>query len=233
MAGPWTGWNHVLKVDPDKPLPAGDTYEDLANTGTDAIAVGGTTGVTREKMMNVIEGVRGTDVPVYVEPSNIDVVVDHDEVAGYLVPTVLNAGTPFWITGAHRAWVESNGRIHWDEVAMEAYIVLNPESDVATYTQADCDLDVPGVRAYATVADRLFNQEIVYVEYSGTLGDPELVAAANEGVSDATLFYGGGIHDYESAREMATHADTIVVGNLAHESGAEAVAETVAGAADA
>ncbi|MFB6094984.1 MAG: geranylgeranylglyceryl/heptaprenylglyceryl phosphate synthase, partial [Halodesulfurarchaeum sp.] len=48
-----------------------------------------------------------------------------------------------------------------------------------------------------------------------------------------TLFYGGGIHDYDSAYEMGSVADVIVVGNLLHEEGVDAVEETVHGVKDA
>jgi phosphoglycerol geranylgeranyltransferase len=79
----------------------------------------------------------------------------------------------------------------------------------------------------------MFGQEIVYVEYSGAYGDPEKVAAAADALDDATLFYGGGVHDYDSAHRMARHADVIVVGDLLHDEGVDAVRETVEGARDA
>ncbi|MFW6449105.1 MAG: geranylgeranylglyceryl/heptaprenylglyceryl phosphate synthase, partial [Halobacteriota archaeon] len=47
------------------------------------------------------------------------------------------------------------------------------------------------------------------------------------------LFYGGGIRTYEDARAMAEFADVIVVGDLLHDEGIDAVAETVRGARDA
>ena len=89
------------------------------------------------------------------------------------------------------------------------------------------------VAAYARAAERLLGQPIVYVEYSGTLGDPELVAAAANSLATATCFYGGGIADYDTAYEMRSAADTVVVGDLLHDEGVEAVRETVAGARDA
>jgi phosphoglycerol geranylgeranyltransferase len=79
----------------------------------------------------------------------------------------------------------------------------------------------------------MFGQEIVYLEYSGTFGDSETVAAASEAVDEATLFYGGGIHDYDSAYEMGRHADTVVVGDLLHDEGVDAVRRTVEGVKDA
>src|SRR5699024_1033712 len=125
-----------------------------------------------------------------------------------------------------------DGDIDWDRTHTEAYIVMNPDASVAEYTQANCDLDSEEVAAYAETAEQMFGQEIIYIEYSGTFGDPEMVAAASGALSDATLFYGGGIHDYESANEMAGHADTVVVGDLVHDAGCEAVRETVRGAKD-
>ncbi|MFB6134496.1 MAG: phosphoglycerol geranylgeranyltransferase [Halanaeroarchaeum sp.] len=232
MPGPWAEWDHVLKIDPDKDLPAGVTFEDVCTSGTDAIEIGGTTGMTEDNMRGVVEACKRYDVPLYQEPSNPAVVVDDEGLDGYLIPAVFNAGDPFWITGAHKEWARIDD-VAWDRTWTEAYIVLNPEAAVAEYTEADCDLDPDEVAGYAAVADRLFGQEIVYVEYSGTLGDEEKVRAASEALEDATLFYGGGIHDYDSADAMAEHADVIVVGNLLHDEGIEAVEATVRGAKDA
>ena len=232
MSGPWADWDHVLKVDPDKDLPDGVTFEDVCTSGTDAIEIGGTTGMTAENMQAVVEACATYDIPLYQEPSNPAVVIEDEGLDGYLIPSVFNAGDPFWITGAHKEWARIDD-VEWEKTWTEAYIVLNPDASVASYTEADCDLTPDEVAGYASVADRLFGQEIVYVEYSGMLGDTEMVRAAADGVHDATLFYGGGIHDYESAYSMAEHADVVVVGNLLHDEGIEAVEETVEGARDA
>ena len=233
MDQPWQRWDHIVKVDPDKPLAPGDTFEDVCATGTDAIAIGGTTGITEEKMTRVIDACRAYDVPLFQEPSNPGVVVHDDALDGYLIPTVFNAGDPFWITGAHKEWIRMEGALDWTRTVTEAYVVLNPDSSVATYTEADCEQSPADVAAYATIAEQLFGQSIVYIEYSGTFGDPEVVAAAAEATGSSTLFYGGGIADAESARTMAAHADVVVVGNLLHDGGADAVAATVEGAREA
>ena len=64
MSGPWSDWDHIVKIDPDKTLPEGETFEDVCATGTDALEIGGTTGMTEAKMARVVEGVgpRRTDV---------------------------------------------------------------------------------------------------------------------------------------------------------------------------
>jgi len=229
----WADWDHIVKIDPDKTLVEGETFEDVAATGTDAIEIGGTTGMTEAKMERVVEACGEHDIPVYIEPSNPASVVHSDRHDGYLIPVVMNAGDVTWITGAHKEWIRIDDDIDWSRTFTEAYIVMNPEASVATYTQANCDLDADEVAAYAEAAEHLLGQEIVYVEYSGMLGDTEKVAAAADILDDATLFYGGGIHDYDSAHRMAQHADTIVVGDLVHDEGVDAVRETVEGARDA
>jgi phosphoglycerol geranylgeranyltransferase len=233
MTRPWEEWRHITKIDPDKDLAPGDSFEDVVTTGTDAIEIGGTTGMTVENMTAVVEACSEYGVPLYQEPSNPSVVIDSDALDGYLIPTVFNAGDSFWVTGAHKEWVRIENGLDWNQTHTEAYIVLNPDSSVAEYTEADTDQSPEDVAAWAAVAEKMFGQEIVYVEYSGTFGDPERVRAAAEALDEATLFYGGGIADYKSARTMGRWADTVVVGNLLHDEGAAAVAETVEGVADA
>ncbi|QIB73310.1 putative phosphoglycerol geranylgeranyltransferase [Halogeometricum borinquense] len=233
MTGPWTDWNHVLKVDPDKDLIDGETFEDVCQTGTDAIEIGGTLDITADKMQRVVDACAEYDVPLYQEPSNPGVVIDDDALDGYLIPTVFNAKDAFWITGAHKEWVRIENGMDWGRTHTEAYIVLNPEASVAQLTDANCDQSADDVASYASVAERMFGQEIVYVEYSGMFGDTEKVRAAHDALDDATLFYGGGIRDYDAAYEMGQHTDVVVVGDLLHDEGVDAVRETVKGARDA
>ena len=111
--------------------------------------------------------------------------------------------------------------------------MLNPEASVAELTEANTEQTADDVASFAAVAERMFGQEIIYIEYSGTFGDPEKVAAARDALQESTLFYGGGIGDYDAAYEMGRHADTIVVGDLLHDEGVDAVRETVEGVRDA
>lgn len=233
MRTPWAEWDHITKIDPDKDLPQGVTYRDVCQTGTDAIEIGGTTGVTEDKMVAVIRACSGHGVPLYQEPSSPGVVVHRNELDGYLVPSVLNTNDPTWTMGAHKEWIKLDPEIPWDRTWTEAYIVLNPDSAVAKYTGAICDQTPADIAAYATMAERLFGQQILYLEYSGMLGDPDIVSAAKDALSTASVFYGGGIDDYSSAYEMRAITDTVVVGDLIHDEGVEAVRATVAGAKDA
>ena len=232
MAAPWMQWDHVTKVDPDKALHDGDSYASIADTGTDAIIIGGTTNVTEASVQPILDALASTEIPIFVEPTYRPTSSHPEGLSGYLLPIVLNADDTLWITGAHHEWIRSSD-LEWEYVHPEAYIVLNPTSSVATYTQADCDLDTDDVVAYAELAEQILGQQIIYLEYSGTLGDPAIVAAVRDALSSAQLFYGGGIHDYDSAYEMAKVADTVVVGDVLHDAGIEAVEATVRGTKDA
>ncbi|MDZ7747044.1 MAG: putative phosphoglycerol geranylgeranyltransferase [Halobacteriales archaeon] len=234
MTAPWTEWDHVVKLDPDKTLYGDETFTDVCETGTDAIEIGGTLDITTEKMREYLEPCLAAcaehDVACYIEPSHSDAIIHDPSPDGFLVPIVLNAGDTFWTTGAHLNWVKTDDQIDWDRTFNEAYIIMNPDSSVATYTGANCDLDADDVAAYATVAERMLGQDIVYLEYSGMLGDTDIVTAAHDALEEATLFYGGGIGSYDDAYQMRQHADTVIVGDLIHDEGADVVAKTVDGA---
>ena len=94
-------------------------------------------------------------------------------------------------------------------------------------TRAVCSLSPESVAAYASVADHYFCFPIVYIEYSGTYGDPRIVQAVRGAIDRAVLYYGGGIRTAAQAAEMARHADTIVVGNAVYDAGAGVLKETV------
>ncbi|HQP71586.1 MAG TPA: geranylgeranylglyceryl/heptaprenylglyceryl phosphate synthase, partial [Methanoculleus sp.] len=100
-------------------------------------------------------------------------------------------------------------------------------SAVGRVTGADCNLSAMEVAAFAQVADRYFRFPIVYIEYSGRYGDPQIVRAAAGAIKDALLYYGGGIRSAEQAAEMGRYADTIVVGNAVYEEGIEVLRATV------
>lgn len=221
-------WSHVTKLDPDRDNPD-NVVEAVCTGGTDCVVLGGTKGVTEDKASSLYERVSGYDVDVAVEPSDPASVVDRGD--RLLVPTVLNAGSPTWIVGMHKEWVKI-ADVPWIRTYAEGYVVLNSDSDVGRVTDAKTDLSAEDVAAYAKVADRYLDLPVVYLEYSGRYGDPEVVEAAAERIDDVRLFYGGGVDRYERAREMAEHADTVVVGNVVYEDGVDRYLETVDGVKD-
>jgi len=222
----WKDWVHVTKLDPDKHLNAGD-IEAIAASGTDALMLSGTLNVTKENLAELLKQVKRYDLPLVMEPAGPEAVLTSG-IDYVFVPSVMNTTDVQWIVGKHRAWVQmSKGKIPWKFIVPEAYIVLNPASSVGKVTKAICDLDADAVAAYASVADQYFHFPIVYIEYSGMFGNPDLVKAASEAVDNAILYYGGGINSAEKAIQMAKYADTIVVGNAVYDQGAAVLKATV------
>ncbi len=222
----WKDWVHVTKLDPDKQLKPGD-IDAIATSGTDALMLSGTLNVTKENLAALQKQLKAYDLPLVMEPAGPEAVLLQG--IDYLfIPSVLNSMDVQWIVGKHRLWVQQQkGKIPWEYLVPEAYIVLNPNSSVGKVTKSVCDLKTDEVAAYAAVADNYFHFPIVYLEYSGTFGDPDVVKAASDALEHSILYYGGGINTAEKAAQMSKYADTIVVGNAVYDQGAAVLKSTV------
>ena len=208
-------WKHVFKLDPNKEISDCD-LERICESGTDAIIVGGSDGVTEDNILDLLVRVRRYSVPCAIEVSSVEVVTPGFDY--YFIPSVLNSGSINWITGLHHEAVKEFGAImNWDEIVMEGYCVLNPESKVALLTEAKTDVTIEDVVAYAEMAEKMFKLPIFYIEYSGVFGDVELVKEVSDALETTRLFYGGGITTAEQAREISQYADTVVVGNVIYD----------------
>jgi len=214
-------WRHVFKLDPNKEISDAD-LEKICESGTDAVLVGGSDGVTLDNVLQLLMRIRRYTVPCALEVSTIDSVTPGFD--SYFIPTVLNSKDPKWIVDLHHGAMKEYGEImDWDEIFVEGYCVLNPEAKVAALTEAKTDLNTEDVVAYARMAERMFHLPVFYLEYSGTYGDPELVAEVKNSLNETKLFYGGGIETKERASEMGELADTVIVGNVIYTNLSEAL----------
>ncbi|NLY79681.1 MAG: heptaprenylglyceryl phosphate synthase [Lysinibacillus sp.] len=208
-------WRHIFKIDPAKEISDED-LEKICESGTDLILVGGTDGVTLDNVLDKLVRIRRFSVPIALEISTIDSITPGFDY--YLIPSVLNSTNTKWVKDLHHAAIKEYGDIMvWDELIAEGYCVLNPDCKVAKATEAKTDLSKEDVIAYARLAENYFKLPIFYVEYSGTYGDVEIVSAVKEVLKETQLFYGGGIHKAQQAKEMAQFADTVIVGNVIYD----------------
>lgn len=208
-------WRHVFKLDPDRAI-ADEALAAVCRSGTDAILVGGSTGITYDNTAELLARVRRYALPCAVEVSDSAAGVPGFD--GYFIPMVLNSRRREWLIGHHAAALKEFGHLlPWEAVVGEAYLVLNPDSAVARLTEADAALEEEDAIAYSQVADRLWQAPVLYVEYSGSFGSMPLVRRIKGGLRQAHLFYGGGIDGPNKAREAAGAAHTVVVGNVIYE----------------
>lgn len=215
-------WKHVFKLDPNKEIND-EQLERVCESGTDAIIVGGTDGVTLENTLNLLSRIRRYSVTCALEISNKDAISPGFDY--YFIPSVLNSEDIRWVNKLHHEALKDYGVfMNWDEIVMEGYCVLNADSKVAKLTQANTKLSQEDVIAYAQMAEHMYRFPIFYLEYSGTYGDVKMVEQTKKVLKNTRLFYGGGIKSVEQAREMAQFADTVVVGNVLYENLTEALA---------
>lgn len=221
----WKKWRHVTKLDPDKRITKKDVAQ-IVDSGTDAIMVSGTQNITKENVASLVNMLAEYSIPKVLEPAGTPGM--RDDLDFIFIPSVFNTKNSKWLVGAHKDFLRDNVINYWDKIIPEAYIILNPYSAVAIVTRAQAGLDIKNAAAYAEVAERFFSFPIVYVEYSGTFGNPELVKAVREKLHKSVLYYGGGIDSREKAEAMAKYADTIVVGNAVYaKGGVEKLKETI------
>lgn len=220
-------WKHMFKLDPDREI-TDEALERLCLSGTDAILVGGSSGVTFENTVDLLSRVRRFEVPCLCEISALDAVVPGFDL--YMIPSVLNTADGRWITGHHHDALRRYGAIlDWDMAVPEGYVIFNEASTAAKVTGAEAPRDEKDVIAYARLADKLFRFPVFYMEYSGMFGNMEWVRQARTVLGEARLFYGGGIDSAAKAREASQAADTIVVGNVIYDNLQEALATVITG----
>lgn len=218
-------WKHVFKLDPDKEI-SDDSLEKVCESGTDAIVIGGSDGVTLENVLQLMARVRRYTVPCVMEISSIETVTPGFDL--YFIPSVLNSSEIDWMMGLHQKAMKEYGLLmNWDEIFVEGYCIMNPDCKAAQLTKANTKLDADDVAAYAMMAEKMFHLPIFYLEYSGKYGDVSMVEAAKENLENTVLFYGGGISSVEQAQEIAQCADVVVVGNIIYDNLEEAI-KTVA-----
>lgn len=210
-------YRHIFKLDPEK-LISDDQLEALCKSGTDAIIVGGTLGITPTNVSELLARLRKIrcKLPLIHEVSTVEALIRGFDF--YLVPLVLNTVNPEWLLGAHhRAIKELEELIDWERILLEGYIVLNQDSSVAQLTESKTELSLEDLCAYATIADQMLKLPILYIEYSGSYGDVDLMRELKCLVQQSQIFYGGGIDSAKRAQTMARYADTIVVGNVIYQ----------------
>jgi len=210
-----TEWKHVFKLDPDKDISDED-LEKICESGTDAILVGGSDNISEDNVLNLMSRVRRYLIPCVLEVSTTESIIPGFDL--YFIPTVLNSRKTKWMMDLHQEAVKEYGDVmNWDEIIVEGYCILNQDCKAAALTDANTELSIEDVKAYARVAENLFHLPIFYLEYSGMLGDLAVVEATKKVLTNTKLFYGGGITSPEEAKNFAKYADVVVVGNVIYD----------------
>lgn len=203
-------WEHVFKLDPAKTL-SDDELDQVCESGTDAIIVGGTDNVTLDGVLDLLSHIRRYEVTVALEVSNTEAVTPGFDY--YFIPMVLNSTEKKWMMDLQHEAIKSFGpMIPFDDVRAEGYCIMNEEAKA--FQLANCRVPtIEDAVGYAKMAEHLFHLPLFYLEYSGIKGDVDVLKKVAQPLKKTQLIYGGGIKTLEDAKEMKQYADTIVVGN--------------------
>jgi phosphoglycerol geranylgeranyltransferase len=209
---------HMTLLDPDKQTPrvAGALSAEAAAAGTDAIMVGGSTGVTQDKVDKTVLAIKeASKLPVVLFPASAANLSRHADALYFM--SLLNSRETRFIVGEQRAAAPVVKEWGLETIPM-AYLVIEPgmrAGEVGNAALISRKDPLDAVR-YALAAQML-GMKLVYLEAGS--GSPEAVPPpvirAVRGAIDILLVVGGGIRSPEAARAATqAGADIVVTGTI-------------------
>jgi len=222
---------HMTLLDPDKQIPAeaGSLAREAAKAGTDAIMVGGSTGVTQGRVDETVVAIkRAASVPVILFPASATDLSPHADAVYFM--SLLNSQDPRFIIGEQR--IAAGVVKAWGlEAIPMAYLIVAPGMRAGQVGKADLlPRDNPTLAVQYALAAQLLGMKLVYLECGSGAPEPvptALVRAVRNAV-DIPLVVGGGIRTPEDATGIArAGADIVVTGTIVEVARGEALRRIV------
>jgi phosphoglycerol geranylgeranyltransferase len=209
---------HMTLLDPDKQSAedAGRMGAEAASAGTDAIMVGGSSGVTQDKVDATVLAIKGAvSVPVILFPSNAANLSPHADALYFM--SLLNSRDSRLIVGEQRLAAPVVKAWGLQTIPM-AYLVVEPGMRAGQVGDADLiSRKNPVVAVQYALAAQMFGMKMVYLEAGSGAPEPvpeKLIRAVREAI-DIHLVVGGGIRTPEAAKAVArAGADVVVTGTI-------------------
>ena len=214
---------HMTLLDPDKRTPkeTASLAVHSCKVGTDAIMVGGSTGVTRQKVDATIKAIKTrTSIPVILFPSGKEGLSKYADAVYFM--SLLNSRDVRVIVGEQRRSSQLIKSWALETISM-AYLVIEPGMQAGKVGMANLigRDDAKAAIQYALAAQML-GMDLVYLEAgsgSPLPVPPKMVSAVKREIS-IPLVVGGGIRTAKTAKEAArAGADIVVTGTVVEEAG--------------
>ncbi len=203
-------------IDPEK--QPGDVASDVASTmedmGTDAIMVGGSTGVTQENLDTTVKGIKSVvEIPVILFPAGADTISKHADAIYFM--SMLNSKTTRLLVGEQVRASKTIKDLGLETISM-GYVIIEPGMKVGEVGRADpLPRDDPELAVNYALAAEFFGMDLFYLEAGSGAPAPvplEIVRAVREEIS-IPVVVGGGIRDGRSAQDLVeAGADVLVTG---------------------
>ncbi len=209
---------HMTLIDPEKQSSSesADIALKACRAGTDAIMVGGSTGITQKNLDDTCEQIKKRcKLPVIYFPSGANAISNKCDAIYFM--SMLNSRNVRNITREHAKGAPLIKKLGLEPLSM-GYVVVEPGMKVAEVGEADVvkrgDMDT--LIGYALTAE-FFGMDLLYLEAGSGAPEPvplDMITAVRESV-DIPLVLGGGIVTPQQAESMAAAgADIIVTGTL-------------------
>ena len=209
---------HMTLIDPDEQTPdkSAEIAKEAKDAGTDAIMIGGSTGLTRELMDETISKIKEVvEIPVIIFPSSASILSPYADALYFL--SLLNSRDREMIIGQ-----QMKGAIFVKKMGIEpipmGYIVVEPGMTVGRVGKVDLiPRNEPEKALMYALAAQYLGMKLVYLEAGSGAPEPvppSMIKLVKREI-DIPLIVGGGIRKPEDAREIVrAGADIIVTGTI-------------------
>lgn len=216
------GTLHMTLLDPAKqdPQAAADICGIACELGTDAIMVGGSTGVTQENLDRTVQAIKSkVDVPVIYFPSGAHAISPYADAMYFM--SMLNSRNIKMVMGEQAAGAPIVKKLRLETISM-GYIIVAPGMKVGEVGEADViPRDKPKLAVAYALAAQYLGMDYVYLEAGSGAPQavPEEMIAAVRSAIDIPLLVGGGIRDGETAGRVKRAGASVVITGTVVENG--------------
>ena len=212
---------HMTLIDPaaQKPEEAGERAFEATLAGTDAVMVGGSTGVTPEAADETCLQIKErTRLPLILFPGGAAALSRHADALYFM--SLLNSRNVRYLVGEQRRATLLVKKWGLETIPM-GYIIVAPGMRAAEVGEADVvSREVPREAVEYALAAEYFGMRLVYLEAGSGAPAPvptAVITAVKEHLA-IPLVVGGGIRTPEAARAVAeAGADIVVTGTVMEE----------------
>lgn len=212
------GTVHITLIDPASQSPARSRAiaSEAYALGTDAIMVGGSTGVNQQNLDATVLAVKSAvDIPVIYFPSGANAITPHADAMYFM--SMLNSRNLKMVIGEQVKGAPIVKKLGIETIPM-GYIIVEPGMKVGEVGEADLIRrdDIERAVAYGLAAEFL-GMRLVYLEAGSGAPEPvpvEMVSTVKENLT-VPLIVGGGIRRPDQAYALRkAGADIIVTGTV-------------------
>ncbi|BFH73344.1 geranylgeranylglyceryl/heptaprenylglyceryl phosphate synthase [Sulfurisphaera javensis] len=209
---------HFSLFDPDK-VDLETLYSiasKLVESGTSGFLIGGTLGVSKEKLDNIIDILEDFKVPKIIFPSNVNLITEKAD--AILFMSLLNSDDIYYVTGAQLIAAPIIKKLRLETLST-GYVIVGHGGTAAHVGRARVIPydNIELIVAYSIMAE-LFGMDFVYLEAGSGAPEPirpYAISVTKKYLENTKIIVGGGIRSEEVAKELAlAGSDIIVTGNI-------------------